>query len=77
MEGRFLLAHFDCGEAADALVGAVERTDELLLIIMRDVKLEAEAHAVALHCALPYPFGAGDCIRWLSFAGPSSLASST
>lgn len=68
------LADLDGGESAHALVGTVEGRYELLLIIVRDVQLEAEAHAVSFECALPNAFCARDGIRRLSRAGPGCLA---
>src|SRR5260370_27720894 len=74
MKGGVLLADSNSGETADALVGAVERGYKLLFIIMRDVQLKAQAHAVSFHGALPHSFRAGDGIRRFSRAGAGGLA---
>lgn len=74
MKGGVLLADLYGGETAYLLVGAIEGGDELLLIVMRDVKLQAEAHAVAFQRALPHAFRAGDGIGWLLCAGAGGLA---
>ena len=69
MKAGVLLAHMDGGQSANPLVGTVKRSDELLLIIMRDVQLQAEAHAVAFQRALPHSLGARDGIGKLLCAG--------
>src|SRR5437899_1853609 len=60
MEGGIFLANFGGWQAIDALVGAIERGEELMLIVMRDVQLQAEAHAVAFERALPNSLGGKD-----------------
>jgi len=55
MKGGVFLDHVDGGESANSLVGTIEGSDELLLIVMRDVQLQAEAHAVAFQCACHTP----------------------
>ncbi len=74
MKGGVLLAHVDCWQTTHTLVRTIERGDELLLIVMRDVQLQTEPHAVAFQRALPDSFAAGDRIGWLLCAGSRGLA---
>ena len=73
MKGGFFLAYFGGRKSADPLVGAVERGYEVLLIVMRDVKVEEEAHAIGLERALPHAFGTCDGIGGLFRSGASRL----
>ena len=74
MEGGIFLANFGGWQAIDALVGAIERGEELMLIVMRDVQLQAEAHAVAFERALPNSLGGKDGIGGLPCADSGRLA---
>src|SRR5882762_7652091 len=73
MKDGVFLADLDGGQPANSLVGAIEGGYELLLIVMRNVKLQAEAHAVAFQRALPHTFRASDGIGWLFCAGVGGL----
>ena len=73
VKGGFLLADLDGGQSADALVGTVERSDELLLIVVGDVQLEAEAQAFAFKGALPETFNGGNSVKGLSRACAGGL----
>ena len=62
MKDGQLLADINCRKPADALIGAVQRRNQLLLIVMRNVKLKAQAEAVGFQCSLPHAFHAGNRI---------------
>src|SRR5690348_400454 len=74
MKYSFFLADLGGRKSADALVGAVESCDEMLLIVMRDVKLEAETHAIAFERPLPHTFGTCDGIGGLFRPSSGRLA---
>src|SRR5690348_6032749 len=56
------LADFDSRQPGDALVGAVQSCDKLLLVIVRNVKLKTQAKSVGFQRALPNAFDACDSI---------------
>src|SRR5437660_1910887 len=69
-----VLAHLDGGKSTYAHVWAIERSNELLAIVMRDMQLQAQAQAVAFERALPYSFGAGNSVGRFLCAGSRRLA---
>src|SRR5205823_12174145 len=73
MKDGQLLAYFDCREPANALVGAVQCGDKMLLIIVGHVELKTQTEAVGFHRALPHAFHAGDGIARLFRSGPGGL----
>jgi len=56
MEREFFLRDVDGWETDDALVEAIERSDQLAFRIVRYVQLIAQAHAVGFESALPQSF---------------------
>jgi len=62
MEGRVFEGNVDSGQASDTLIKAVEGGDELAVGVVRDVKLEAEAHAMRIQGGLPKAFDRSDGI---------------
>ena len=73
MKGGVFLAHLDSGQTAYLLIGAIEGGDELLLVVVLNVELQTQAHAVAFQGALPDSFGGGDGIGRLSCASTRGL----
>ncbi len=73
MKGGVLLVNVDCGQTTHALVRTIEGGDEMLLIVMRDVQLQTEPHAVAFQRALPDSFGDSDGSGWLLRAESGGL----
>jgi hypothetical protein len=73
MKGGVFLADFDGGQASYLLIRAVEGGDELLLVVMWNMQLQAEAYAVAFQRALPHSLGARNCIGRFFCASTGSL----
>src|SRR5262245_3778646 len=73
MKNSQLLADVDGREAADALIGTVQRRNKVLLVVVGDVELKAQTEAIGFHGALPHALHAGDGIARLFCSGPSGL----
>jgi len=65
VEGGFFQVDIDSREAADALIEAIERGNELAVGIVRNVKLEAQAHAMRFESSLPETLDGKDGVIWL------------